>query len=106
MKELDMDRQEYFEYLREDGHWGPIVFVIFSMKVATGFIAAYTPTTFYVVLVYGMATLVRTTLIFSTWSGYTYELTRPEPMFKLVECCYMMRHEENLIQEEECYRML
>lgn len=27
-------------------------------------------------------------------------------MMKLIECCYMMRHEENLIAEEECYRML
>merc|ERR1711934_742667 len=44
--------------------------------------------------------------IFSTWKGYTYEVTKPIAMMKLVECCYMMRHEENLIAEEECYRML
>lgn len=76
------------------------------MKVATGFIAAYTPTTFYVVLVYGLSATVRAAFVFSTWAGYTYEVTKPEPMMKLVECCYMMRHEENLIAEEECYRML
>lgn len=106
MDKLGMTRQEYFEYLREDAHWSPIVFIIFSMKVATGFIASYTPTTFYVVLVYGLAATVRVTFVFSTWAGYTYEVTNPEPMMKLIECCYMMRHEENLIQEEECYRML
>ena len=106
MERLGMDRREYFEYLREGGDWSPVVFVIFSMKVATGFIAAYTPTTFYVVLVYGLAATIRVTFVFSTWSGYTYELTNPEPMMKLIECCYMMRHEENLIAEEECYRML
>lgn len=27
-------------------------------------------------------------------------------MMRLCECCYMMRHEENLVAEEECYRML
>lgn len=69
-----MDRQEYFEYLREDGHWSPIVFVLFSMKVATGFIAAYTPTTFYFVLVYGLAATVRASFVFSTWTGYTYDV--------------------------------
>lgn len=106
MEELNMDRQEYFEYLREEGNWSPIVFVLFSMKVATGFIAAYTPTTFYLVFAYGLAATVRVTFLWSTWSGYTYEVTSPEPMMKLVECCYMMRHEENLVKEEECYRML
>lgn len=106
MDKLGMERQEYFEYLRSDGVWGPIVFLLFSMKVATGFIASYTPTTFYAVLVYGLSATVRVTFIFNTWSGYTYELTNPEPMMKLIECCYMMRHEENLIAEEECYRML
>lgn len=100
------NRKEYFAFLREDGHWSPIVFILFSMKVATGFIAAYTPSTFYFVLVYGLSATVRGLFIFSTWAGYTYELTNPEPMMKLIECCYMMRHEENLIAEEECYRML
>lgn len=100
------NRKEYFAFLREDGHWSPIVFILFSMKVATGFIAAYTPSTFYFVLVYGLSATVRGLFIFSTWAGYTYELTNPEPIMKLIECCYMMRHEENLIAEEECYRML
>lgn len=76
------------------------------MKVATGFIAAYTPTTFYIGLVYVLGGQARVMLLWSTWKAYTYEITSPEPMMKLVECCYMMRHEENLIAEEECYRML
>jgi len=76
------------------------------MKVATGFIAAYTPTTFYLGLVYVLGGQARVMLLWSTWKAYAYEITSPEPMIKLVECCYMMRHEENLIAEEECYRML
>lgn len=106
MEQLKMDRQEYFEYKRSDGNWTAITFLLFSMKVATGFISGFTPTTFYAVLVYGLSATVRVTFIFNTWMGYTYEVTKPEPLMKLIECCYMMRHEENLIAEEECYRML
>jgi hypothetical protein len=76
------------------------------MRVATGFLAAFTPMTFYAVLVYGLATLVRSIFLFNTWKGYTFEVTKPEAFMKLFECCYMMRHEENLIAEEECYRMI
>lgn len=70
---LGLSREEYFSFKRENGHWTNIMLYLFSMKVATGFIAAYTPTTFYLVLVYGLATAVRTGLIFNTWMGYTYE---------------------------------
>lgn len=101
-----MTREDYFQYKREQGNWSNIMLILFSMKVATGFIASYTPTTFYLVLVYGLSGQVRTALIFSTWAGYTYETTMPVAMMKLCECCYMMRHEENLVAEEECYRML
>lgn len=105
-KKYNMNNEEYFEYQREHGHWTNIILLLFSMKVATGFIAAYTPTTFYLVLVYGSAAAVRKIFVFSTWAGYTYEVTKPEPMMKLCEACYIMRHEENLVGEEECYRML
>lgn len=96
----------YFKYLRESGTWSNIILFIFSMRVPIGFIAGFSPMTFYVILVYGLASQVRVALLFSTWAGYTYELTKPEAMLKLIEACYMMRHEENLIAEEECYRML
>lgn len=106
MKESDLAREEFFKYQREDGNWSNIMLQLFSMTVATGFIASYTPTTFYLVMVYGLSGQVRIALIFSTWMGYTYEQTKPVAMMKLCECCYMMRHEENLVAEEECYRML
>lgn len=98
--------KEFFDYQREEGHWSNVFLILFSMKVASGFIATFTPATFYAVLVYGLSGQVRIALIFSTWMGYTWEQTKPEPMMKLIECCYMMRHEENLIEEEICYRML
>lgn len=105
-EENQMSYDEYHKYKRESGEWTPITFQLFNMEVATGFLAAFTPITFYAIMVYGLSATVRLTFIFSTWMGYTYELTKPEPMMKLIECCYMMRHEENLIAEEECYRML
>jgi len=64
-----MDREEYFKYKREDGNWTNIIFILFSMKVATGFIAAYTPTTFYLVLLYGLGSTVRINLFWNTWMG-------------------------------------
>lgn len=80
--------------------------ILFSMKVATGFIATYTPTTFYLVLVYGLFSVVREIFIYSTWKGIPYEITNPVPLMKLCEAVYIHRHEENLVKEEECYRML
>lgn len=80
--------------------------LLFSMKVATGFIATYTPSTFYAVMVYGLSGQVRVALLWSTWKGYTYEVTKPVAMMKLCEACYIYRHEENLVNEEESYRML
>lgn len=105
-KKYDMTNEEYFEYERTEAHWSNIILLLFSMKVATGFIAQYTPTTFYAVLVYGLFATVRIIFVFGTWAGYTYENTSPEPMMKLCEACYIMRFEENLVGEEECYRML
>lgn len=101
-----MDIEEYYKFKREDGVWTAITFTLFNMQVATGFLATFTPMTFYAVLVYGLSATVRVSLITNTWMGYTYDVTKPEPLMKLIECCYMMRHEENLIAEEECYRML
>lgn len=97
---------EYFEYQRQTGHWSNIMFILFSMKVATGFVAAYTPTTFYLVMVYGLSAQVRLAFMWSTWKAYTYEVTMPVALLKLIECCYIYRHEENLVGEEETYRML
>jgi hypothetical protein len=44
--------------------------------------------------------------MFNSWEGWIYEATHPDPIIKLIECCYMARHEKNLILEEETYRML
>lgn len=97
--------ENYFRFLREAGSFSNIMFVLFSMTVPIGFIAGFSPLTFYVAVVYGMSGSVRA-IIFNTWMGFCWEVTNPEPLIKLIECCYIMRHEENLVQEEECYNML
>lgn len=88
--------QNYFKVLRESGKFSNIMFVLFSMTVPIGFIAGFSPLTFYVAVVYGMSGSVRS-IIWSTWMGFCWEVTNPEPMIKLIECCYIMRHEENLV---------
>lgn len=95
----------FFKFQRESGKYSNIILILFSMTVPVGFIAGFSAMTFYVVFVYGIAGSVRV-IIWNTWMGFTYEVTNPEPLIKLIECCYIMRHEENLVGEEECYRML
>merc|ERR1712127_773592 len=49
---------------------------------------------------------MRPILVYGTWKGWIYEVTEPQTIIKLVEKCYLARHEENLVEEEEAYRML
>lgn len=105
-KELGFEsNQEYFAWLHDSGYFAPILLTLFSMKVATSFIAAYTPMLFYTAITYYSFSYVRM-LLWSTWRGYTNEVLRPVPMIKLCEYVHIMRHEENLIEEEISYRML
>ena len=50
--------------------------------------------------------MMRPILIYGTWKGWIYEITEPMAIIKLIEKCYLARHEENLVEEEEAYRML
>jgi len=58
-KEMELkgydSNEEYFAYQRADGNWSNIFLILFSMKVATSFIAAYTPATFYSIMVMALA---------------------------------------------------
>jgi hypothetical protein len=44
--------------------------------------------------------------MFGTWRSLVYETTHPDAIIKLIEACYMKRHEEDLVVEEENYKML
>ena len=104
--ENQMTREEYFEFKREEGPWGPMIFKLFSLKVAGGFLAGYTPIALVAAIVYLLSGNIRFILIFDTWTGFLEEVTTPRSLIRLIESCYIMRHEENLIGEEESYRML
>lgn len=86
--------------------WTRVKFTLFSMMVSASFFASYNVTTFYTGVTVIVANLLRPNFIFASFMGFLYETTNPDAAIKLVEACYMKRHEEDLIGEEETYRML
>ena len=81
-------------------------FTLFSMLVSGSFLAGFSVKTFYIVVAYGAATPVRLALIFSTFKGFAMEVTDPMAIIRCIEACYMYRFENDLYNEEECYRMV
>ena len=86
--------------------WSRFQFTLFSMLVSGSVLAGFSVKTFYtgVVLIAGSA--IRPIFLYGTWMGWVYECTHPDAIIKLIESVYMRRHEEDLIGEEENYRML
>jgi len=76
------------------------------MMVSASVFAGSSVTTFYTGVTVVVATMLRPMLITSTYMAFLWETTHPDAVIKLVEACYMKRHEEDLIGEEETYRML
>jgi len=86
--------------------WNRVKFTLFSMMVSASFFASYNVTTFYTGVTIIVANLLRPNFLFATYMGFLYETTHPDAAIKLIEACYMKRHEEDLVGEEETYRML
>lgn len=76
------------------------------MMVSASIFASFNPATFYTVVVLYVGSFLRPAFLYGTWRGFLYECTHPDAVIKLIEACYMKRHEEDLIGEEETYRML
>lgn len=89
-----------------DNLWSKLTVTLFSVLVSSSLLAAYSPTTFYGTIVYLAGTTIRPIFLFGTWKGWIYECTNPDAIIKLIEACYQKRHEEDLVGEEEAYRML
>jgi predicted DNA-binding transcriptional regulator len=83
-----------------------VKFTLFSMMVSASIFASFNITTFYTTIVIVAGSSIRPLLMFGSWTGFVYETTHPDAIIKLIEACYMKRHEEDLIGEEETYRML
>lgn len=76
------------------------------MMVSASIFAGFDVTTFYTTVVLVLGSSLRPMFLYGTWRGWVYETTHPDALIKLIEAVYMKRHEEDLIGEEECYRML
>lgn len=81
-------------------------FTLFSMFVSGSFLAGYSVKSFYMLVAYGTSGMVRTAFIFGTWKGFVYEITDSMALIKIFEAVYMYRFEQDLYNEEECYRMI
>jgi hypothetical protein len=79
---------------------------LFSLLVSGSLLAAYSPTTFYSAIAYAAGTGLRTTFIINSFKAVLYEITDSRSIEKLFEAVYIHRHEQNLRDEEETYRMI
>lgn len=102
LSELEKNDQTF----HDDVVWYRVKFTLFSMMVSASIFASFNITTFYTTIVIVAGSSIRPLLMFGTWTAFVYESTHPDPIIKLIEACYMKRHEEDLIGEEETYRML
>lgn len=76
------------------------------MLVSSSFFAAYDVTTFYAGVVLAVGFALRSVFLWYTFRGWQVETTHPDAIIKTIEAVYMYRHEENLLLEEETYRMV
>jgi len=90
----------------KENKWSRVRFILLSMMVSSSIFAGYDVTKFYLGVTLVVGAYLRPALLFSWWRGWVYETVDPDAFIKLVEAVYMRRHEEDLIGEEECYRML
>jgi hypothetical protein len=104
-KKID-EEDKNTEFPNDGTVWNRVTLTILSMMVSSSFFAQYDVKTFYTGVVVGMGPVIKSLLLFNTYMAFLYEITHPDPILKLIEAVYMRRHEEDLVGEEECYRML
>lgn len=91
---------------KDQERWTRLQFWLFSMFVATGFFASYTVAAFYTIFLYGISPTIRAFCFVPTWYAFCLELTDATHLMRLFEAVYMYRHEQDLYNEEETYRMV
>jgi len=108
-KKMDNDdiNREFKENIeKKDSNWVRFRVTFLSMIVSSSFLADYNMFAFYTLIIMGLSSLLGPTCMFHTYTGWLYECTHAMPFLKLVDAVYMGRHEGNLKQEDECWRML
>lgn len=108
---IDSIKKEYSENFEanepaENENWIRFKFTLINLIVTSSIIAAYNMQTFYTTVVMVASSTLKPICMFFSYTGTLYEVTHGQPIFKLIECCYMARHEKDLALEEESYRML
>mmetsp|Transcript_21579 Transcript_21579/g.33229 ORF Transcript_21579/g.33229 Transcript_21579/m.33229 type:complete len:357 (-) Transcript_21579:33-1103(-) len=104
--EILKEEEERSEKEWQSNGWDRFKLTLFSMLVSSSFLASYNPSTFYTSVVLIISTMLRPVFIFGSWKGWIYEATHTDAIIKLIEACYIARHEEDLVAEEETYHML
>lgn len=89
-----------------DNNWKRLTFTVLSMIVSSSFFSGYSVKAFYTGFVILVAPQIKINLLMYTYMAWQYETTHTDALIKLIEAVYIHRHEEDLIGEEECYRML
>ena len=88
------------------GDTEPLEFITFSQEIGVGMIQGYSVLTFYTGVILIMGMYLRPVFIFWSNRAFIYEMTYPDPMLRLCESVHLMRHQENLKEEEVNYRTL
>merc|ERR1711918_55179 len=76
------------------------------MIVSSSFLANYNMYGLYLMVLLAITSILQPICIFKTYMAWLYECTHAMVFLKLIDAIYMGRHEGNLKQEDECWRML
>jgi hypothetical protein len=90
----------------KNSNWIRFRIVFINLVVSTSFLARFSMKGFYTMIILGISSFLKPMCMFSTFMGWLYEATHAMIFLKLIDAIYMGRHEKNLKQEEECWRML
>lgn len=94
------------EIAKDESNWIRFRIVFLNMVVSSSFLAGYSMQGFYFLVIMGISALLTPICMFTTTTGWLYELTHGMVFLKLIDAVYMGRHERNLNYEEETWRML
>lgn len=97
---------KYSKSINRDVTYERVSLLLFSMLVSSSFLASYSLTSFYLGVVYILGTTIRTMLIWPSYKSFMYEAVETDSVLNLIYYVYNRRYEEDLVGEEEGYRMV
>jgi hypothetical protein len=83
----------------------PIEFVTFSDLIAASFISASSITAFYLAISCGAGGVLRK-VMYNGERVFIVDARNTDAMLNLLDCIYLMRHQQNLKREEELFFVL